>query len=194
MLILASQSEIRRTLLLQAGVMFNTAKSPLDETTLHADLKHLTAPELAQTLAALKAQALSGQQTGDYILGADQTCELGGTVLHKPQNLQEAKAQLQSLRGKTHALHTAFTIVENNIMVASHWETSTITMRDFSDATLDNYLQSTPKNILSSVGCYQLEGLGVQLMERIEGDYFAILGLPLLPLLKHLRDLGLVPS
>jgi septum formation protein len=190
MIVLASQSEIRRQLLTAAGVTFITVTSPIDEAALQADLQHVSPKDVAIKLAHAKADALNPQQINDMIIGVDQTFELEGEVFHKPKNRDQAKQQLQRMSGRTHCLHTAYAMFRNRQPIADHCETATLTMRTLSDDFIDGYIASTPDTILASVGCYQLEGLGIQLMQDIKGDYFSILGLPLLPLLAHLRQHG----
>jgi septum formation protein len=190
MIVLASQSQIRRQLLTAAGVTFVVATSPLDEAALQADHQHLNPKELALALAKAKAAAFVPKDTNDIIIGVDQTFELDGQVFHKPKSCVQAKQQLQHISGRTHCLHTAYAMFRNQQQIAGHCETATLTMRTFSDDFIDRYLASTSDSILTSVGCYQLEGLGIQLMQDIKGDYFSILGLPLLRLLAHLRQHG----
>lgn len=194
MIILASQSEIRRAILKAAGVSFLAATSPADELSLQTDLKKLAPRDMAIALANTKASAFDPLSPDDFIIGVDQTCELNGDVLHKSKNKSEAKQQLLGLNGKSHKLHTAYSIYHNHKPVADHCETSTLTMRVMSEEFIDSYLASIPEHTLTAVGCYQLEGLGIQLMQDIEGDHFSILGLPLLHLLAHLRDLGALPT
>jgi septum formation protein len=190
MIVLASQSQIRRQLLTAACVTFIAATSPIDEAALQADLKHLKPKQLALALAKAKAAAYVTKDTNDMIIGVDQTFELDGQVFHKPKNRDQAKQQLQRISGRTHCLHTAYAMFRNRQPIADHCETAALTMRTLSDDFIDRYLASTPDTVLASVGCYQLEGLGIQLMQDIKGDYFSILGLPLLPLLAHLRQHG----
>jgi septum formation protein len=194
MIVLASQSQIRRQLLTAAGVTFIAATSPLDEAALQADHQHLNPKELALALAKAKAAAFVPKETNDIIIGVDQTFELEGQVFHKPKNRDQAKQQLQRMSGRTHRLHTAYAMFRNQQQIAEHCETATLTMRTLSDDFIDRYIASTPDAILTSVGCYQLEGLGIQLMQDIKGDYFSILGLPLLHLLAHLRQHGELAS
>jgi septum formation protein len=194
MIILATKSQTRRSLLTAAGVAFTAKTSPLDEASMHAALKDLKPRDMAITLATAKAQAFTACQTDDLIIALDQTFDLEGEVLHKPHNQSQAAEHLTRLSGKTHHLHTAYTIIHAQNIVAQHCDTSTLTMRTLSPDYIDDYLDKTPKDILTSVGCYQLEAYGIQLMQHIEGDYFSILGLPLLPLLAHLRHLGALPS
>lgn len=194
MIVLASQSAIRRTLLSGAGVVFTAATSPLNESELQSLLTHLSPHDMAVTLANAKANAVEPPEPADLVIGVDQTFELDGNVLHKPRNKEQAKQHLLSLNGKTHRLHAAYSIFRNRQQVAAHCDTATLTMRQMSDGFINDYLATIPRAVLISVGCYQLEGPGIQLMQNITGDYFTILGLPLLPLLAHLRELGELPA
>jgi septum formation protein len=191
-LILASQSQTRIKLLANAGLNFVVQSAPANEEALKQNNRHLNPPELAQFLAREKALSVSITNLGHYILGADQTLNLNGQCFNKATNQAEAYEHLKALRGKTHALHTAISIIKDNTIVFEHVETATLTMRNFTDAYLDSYLQQTGSEILHSVGCYHYEGLGIQLFEKVEGDYSTILGLPLLPLLAFLRKIGIV--
>jgi septum formation protein len=194
MLILASQSKIRRTLLENAGVRFETQVSPLDEETTKQFLGPIPPQELAQELAQAKAAAVAKLNRDAIIIGADQTMELNGKVFHKPSDKSEANAQLRELRGQKHELHSAVAVVRGTQVLFRNTLSARLKMRNFSDSFLDRYLTCIPEEILLSVGCYQLESLGIQLFDHIEGDYHAILGLPLLPLLVFLRDIGEVDT
>jgi septum formation protein len=194
MIILASQSETRRKLLTAAGVVFASATSPVDESALHTRLKDLSPRDLALALADAKAAALKPQNGNDLVVGADQVFALDHQVFHKPKSVDEAKQQLLQLNGKAHHLHTAYAMYRNGQNIAKYCETATLTMRQLSNTFIEIYIASTPETLLTSIGCYQLEGRGIQLMQDIKGDYFSILGLPLLPLLGHLRELGEIPS
>jgi septum formation protein len=193
MIILATQSQTRRSLLAAAGIAFEAMASPLEEKFLHQKLSHLSPRELAIALATAKAAAVSTFKPDDLVIGLDQTFELDGQVFHKPDNKGQAVAHLAELQGKTHALHTAYSILRNQQIVAQHCNTSTLTMRSLSPQYISDYIQKVSDQVLTSVGCYQLEGRGIQLMSTVQGDYFSILGLPLLPLLTHLRELGEIP-
>jgi septum formation protein len=189
--ILASTSRSRRALLLGAGVDF-TARSPgVDEDEAKAGLLAEGAGprRVAEVLAGLKAMAVSERLDG-LVIGADQTLDLDGELVDKARDLDEARARLRSMRGKRHHLHSAVVVAAAGRPVWETVETATLHVRDFSDAFLDTYLAHAGEQLLDSVGCYQLEGLGVQLFERIEGDYFTILGLPMLGLLDFLRREG----
>lgn len=194
MIILASQSPTRRALLTGAGVEFTSATSPLDEAALQSLLRHLPPRDLAIALAVAKAAAFKPSYPKDLIIGVDQVFAVGELVFHKPKSVEEAEHQLMKLNGKAHHLHTAYAIFRNGQNIKSHCNTATLTMRQLSNAFIETYISSTPEAALTSIGCYQLEGRGVQLMQEIKGDYFSILGLPLLPLLAHLRQLGEMPT
>jgi nucleoside triphosphate pyrophosphatase len=192
-LILASTSMVRRRILEDAGVAFTAIAPACDE---EAAKHRFRAEGLAQraqaeALAELKAVSVSGAEEG-LVIGADQMLAINGAVLDKPKSRAEARAHLQQLRGQTHELITAVVVAREGAVLWRCLETPRLTMRDFSSAFLDAYLDSVGENVLRSVGAYQLEGLGAQLFERVEGDYFSVLGLPLLPLMAFLREQGVV--
>lgn len=195
-LLLASRSAARRRMLEAAGVPFDTVDSPLDEESAKARFrqKGLDAAGLAEALAEAKAlTARAG--AGDLVLGADQTLERDdGSMLDKPRSREEAFDQLRSLSGRTHRLHSAGVIVERGEPVWRAVETVELAVRPLSDAFLGDYLDREYEAIRRGVGGYRIEGPGVQLFDRIEGSHFAILGLPLLPLLAYLRQRGAMPS
>lgn len=192
MLILASNSSTRKALLEKAGLRFVGIPASLDERALEAEAVEAGADgrDVALLLAHHKASQVSSAHPGAFVIGADQTLALGLELLHKPQNRRAAIAQLQHLRGKTHRLHAAVTLVHNGILLWSDIQTAELTMRDFSDDERDAVLALEGEAIFSSVGSYRLEGPSIRLFETINGDYFTILGLPLLPLLAALRDLA----
>ena len=190
MIILASKSHIRHQLLQNAGVPHQVMPSPLDEETEKSLHKGITPKQLAQNLASAKALALSTHHPASYILGADQTLEFQATSLHKCHSLHEAKQLLTHLRGQPHALHAAISIAKGEEIMWQHVSTVHLTMRQFSDQFLDEYIRTNGEDILHAVGCYTYETTGIQLFDRIDGDYHAILGLPLLPLLAFLRQIG----
>jgi septum formation protein len=195
-LLLASKSEARRQMLEAAGIFFEAVEAELDEEAAKAGLwgAGFDARGVAEELAQLKALSVEAG-AGDLILGADQTLERDdGTLLSKPASRDEARGQLQSLRGGTHQLHSAAVVVEDGKALWWGSETVSLTMRSFSDAFLEAYLDREWEQIRWSVGGYRIEGPGVQLFERIEGSHFAILGMPLLPLLAYLRERGLAPA
>jgi septum formation protein len=195
-LLLASKSEARRAMLEAAGVAFEAVEAELDEGAAKAGLEAagFDARGVAEELAQLKALSVEAS-AADLVIGADQTLERDdGTMLSKPGSRGEALEQLRSLSGRTHVLHSAAVIVENG--ATSWWrsESVSLTMRPLGDAFLDQYLDREYEAIRWSVGGYRIEGLGVQLFERIEGSHFAVLGLPLLPLLAYLRERGVLAS
>ncbi|MBL6762105.1 MAG: Maf family protein [PS1 clade bacterium] len=185
-LTLASQSKIRAAVLEGAGLDFEVQVSGVDEDALKA-AHHGAADALALALAAAKAQAVAAE---GLLIGADQILECDGKLYDKPRDMDEARHNLSLFRGKTHYLVGGVVLVEGGETVWAHGGRVALTMRDFSDAFLDAYLAAAGERVLSSVGCYQLEGLGAHLFSAIDGDYFSILGLPLLPLLDGLRTHG----
>lgn len=192
-LVLASQSAVRAQILRNAGVAFSTASSGVDEDRAKTELLAcLAAPaDIAQALAEAKALAVS-KDAGTLVIGADQTLDLGGRLFDKATSLDEVRERLKALRGKTHTLHSALAAARGGKVIWRTLESPRLTVRDFSDAWLEGYLERQGDALLSSVGCYRLEDEGAQLFEAIEGDYFAILGLPLVALLAFLRREGLV--
>jgi septum formation protein len=195
-IVLASKSRSRAAVLAGAGVAFETEDSGVDEAALKAGLLAGGASprDVAERLGEAKALAVSARRPDDLVVGADQTLDLAGALYDKPANLAEARAHLTTLRGREHALHGGLVAAERGAVVWRTSQTSRLWMRDFSDAFLKGYLARGGADLLASVGGYQLEGEGAQLFERIEGDYFAILGLPLLPLLGFLRRRGAIPA
>ncbi|WP_413990588.1 Maf family protein [Labrys okinawensis] len=195
-LILASKSAIRGDMLRAAGLAVTALPAAIDERGLERQWvsRGLSPNAVAEALAQEKALDVSRQHPGAVAIGADQTMALGAQRFTKVATLAEARIKLAILRGRQHELHSAFALARDGVVLASGVASAHLTMRDFSDAFLDDYLAQAGEAILASVGCYQLEGLGVTLFETIEGDYFTILGLPLLALLKALREQGLVAS
>jgi len=189
--ILASQSASRAAVLAGAGVAFEAAPSGVDEDDLKADLlaRGVGPDGIARVLADAKAVAVSATHSG-LVIGADQTLDLDGVLYDKASSLAEARERLLIFRARSHKLHAAVTVARDGAVIWRCLQTSNLAMRSFSDAFLDDYLALEGEAILGSVGCYRLEGPGVQLFETIEGDYFAILGLPLLGLLDLLRREG----
>ncbi len=193
-LVLASRSAVRAALLRGAGVDFSVEDAKVDEAVSKAALIAEGASPLgvAQALAEEKALAVSRRRAG-LIIGADQTLELDGALYDKPTSQAGARERLWLLRGRTHALHSAVSLAHGGTIVWREAETARLTLRAFSEAFLDDYLRAEGAAALASVGAYRLEGTGVQLFQAIEGDYFAILGLPLLALLAALRAQGALP-
>ena len=189
--ILASKSLARRAVLEAAGVAVEIAGSGVDEQAMKASLLADGAGprDVADALAELKALKVARSRP-DFVVGADQTLEFEGRLYDKVATLEEARARLKLLRGKPHRLHSAVVVAKDGAPVWRELVSATLTMREFSDGFLEDYLAIEGAASLGSVGCYRLEGPGAQLFSRIEGDYFAILGLPLLGLLEFLRQHG----
>jgi septum formation protein len=194
MIILASQSQTRQTLLRAAGVPFTAVSSGFDEEQFISQQPKPDPATLSLTLARHKAEAVSGQQPEALVVGADQTLGFKAAVYQKPKSRAEAKQQLQTLRGNTHQLHTSCVTYRAAAELWSTTVTCTLAMRNFSESWLDTYLDQCGDDILSSVGAYHIEALGLQCFEHVDGDHFAILGLPMLQLLIHLRQQGEMPS
>ena len=195
-LILASQSPFRRMLMENAGLAFRAEAAEIDERAVEAALaaRNPTPQEIAEALAIEKARDVAGRNPDALVIGSDQTLSLEGRVFHKPADMAEAKSHLLAMSGRTHSLNCGIALVRNGETLWSHVSIAHLTVRPLSDAFVDRYLERVGTRILASVGAYQLEGEGVQLFERIDGDYFTILGLPLLPLLAKLRDLGAIDA
>ncbi len=191
-LILASSSSARRQMLENAQVAFRMVPARIDEAAHRAVLSsHGTSPrDIADALADAKARQVSGRYPAAVVIGSDQVLEYGGEVLAKPADPSEARAQLQRLRGREHFLHSAAVIAREGRAVWRHVGTARLVMRDFSDSFLDDYLARVERSILTTVGCYQLEGYGVRLFSSVEGDYFTVLGMPLINVLGYLTQAG----
>jgi septum formation protein len=196
-LILASQSAARRAMLEAAGVSHEAMTPGIDEDAFKAGLRAegLDARAMADALAELKATKLSRRHPTDLVLGCDQVASAeDGAMLDKPGSRDEARAQLQGLRGKTHRLTSAAVICEGGAPVWRHVDVAKLAMRDFSDAFLEEYLDAEWPAISGCVGGYRLEALGAQLFARVDGSHFTILGMPLLPVLDYLRVRGVLSS
>lgn len=196
-LVLASQSGVRRDVLAGAGLAFEACVSGVDEDAIKQSSNsdgNSDERALSIALSVAKAQAVSADRPGAYIIGADQVLACDGRLFDKPADMQTARQNLAFLRGKTHSLLSGVALLRDGDILWHHCAEARLTMRDFSDDFLDTYLAQSGAEILSSVGCYRLEALGSQLFENINGDYFTILGLPLLPLLEALRQHGVVLS
>ena len=189
-LILASKSKTRWMLLNAAGVSVETDPADLDERGLEADAGSKSAGAVAALLAREKAMAVSRKHGGGLTLGADQTLSFGAGRLTKPLDRDAARAQLRALCGRTHELHSAIAFVQHGAVLFEHVGVARLTMRNFSERFLELYLEAAGESVIASVGAYQLEGLGLQLFERVDGDYFTVLGLPLLEALEFLRRFG----
>lgn len=193
-LVLASRSAIRRSLLESAGILVDVSVPVLDERAIEARAGPLSPRDAALLLAREKARAVVDVQTGQLVLGVDQTLSLDATRFTKPVDIEAARNQLRSLSGRTHELCSGFAIAKNGQVIYSHCEVARMTMRSLSERFLNAYLQAVGAAVTTSVGGYQLEKLGIHLFERIEGDHFTILGLPLMQLLGFLRREGCVAA
>jgi len=193
-LILASQSTTRRAMLTAAGLDFDAVSPAIDEELVRESLRAAgaDAAELAETLAEMKAQRISNKYPGALVIGCDQTLDCNGVMFDKPVDPDHARAHLQALSGKTHLLYAAICISLNGSRIWHHNAVAKLTMRSLSPEFLDWYCASEGEALLHSVGCYRLEGLGAQLFNKVDGDHFTILGLPLLPLLDFLRLRGTI--
>ena len=191
-LILASSSQSRISMLKNAGLSFETIPADIDERKIELELKNKNStPELiAAKLANAKAVAVSNLHKDVLVIGADQTLSLDGIQINKVEDLVSAKEKITKLSGKTHCLHSAVCCIYNGFELWNYISTAYMSMRNLDSTEIDQYLSLSGSEILSSVGCYQLERIGVQLFDKIEGDFFTILGLPLLPLLNFLRQQG----
>lgn len=191
-LVLASKSEVRRKLLEAAGIPVVVDSAGIDERDIEARNSGQGPAGVALLLAREKALAVAGRRTG-LILGADQTLALGERRFSKPADPAAAREHLKLLAGQTHALHSAAAIAHGGEIVFETVSTARLTMRPLSEAFLDAYLAAAGERVSKSVGAYQLEGLGVHLFEKIDGDHFTVLGLPLLSLLAYFRKAGWLP-
>ena len=189
-LVLASKSAIRGEILRAAGLAIEVCPADIDERTIEQGSAARDPGEIATLLAREKALAVAARLPGRVVLGADQTLALGERRFSKPTDRAAAREQLKLLRGQTHQLHTAIALVRDGVILFEHRKAARLTMRAFSDRFLEHYLDAAGAAVTASVGGYQLEKTGIQLFERVEGDHFVILGLPLLPLLLHLRQAG----
>jgi len=187
-LILASQSRARQALLANAGIGFEVVGAEIDERAVQ-QASGLSGPgDIAAVLAREKALWVSSRLLGQFVIGADQTLAQGTRLFNKPAGRPEAREQLRSLAGRGHELHSAVAVAHNGKILFADISMARMIMRPLGDAELDTYLDAAGEAVTTSVGAYQLEGLGVHLFERIEGDHFTVLGLPLLPLLAFLRS------
>ena len=189
-LVLASGSSIRRALLEAAGIPVEVRPASLDERTVEAGAPSEDPGAVAALLARAKALRVAAEVPGRLVIGADQTLALGRRRFDKPADRAGARAQLQALAGRTHELHAAVAVARGPDVLFAHVGVARLTMRPLTDAFLDRYLDAAGAAVTASVGAYQVEGLGIQLFERIDGDHFTVMGLPLLPLLAYLRAEG----
>ncbi|RWK33522.1 Maf-like protein [Mesorhizobium sp.] len=193
-IILASGSPFRKALLVNAGVPVEAVPAEVDERALEAPLKDsgISPEDVALVLAEAKATEVSERKPGALVLGCDQTLSLGDEVFHKPADMEAARRHLLALSGKTHQLNSAVVLARDGAVLWRHVGVASLTMRKLDPAFIGRHLARVGANALSSVGAYQIEGEGIQLFERVEGDYFTIVGLPLLPVLAKLRELGAI--
>ena len=191
-LILASQSSARKMLLANAGLEFKAVTADIDERGLQAASELSNPREIALLLAREKAKAVCASHPGSYVIGADQTLALGNRLFNKPAGRPQALAQMRDLAGNSHELNSAVAVAYGGKIVFEDVSIARMTMRGMTEDELSVYLDVAGDVVTTSVGAYQLEGLGIHLFERIEGDHFTILGLPLLPLLAFLRHERLV--
>ncbi len=193
-LVLASASPFRKTLLHNAGIDCVVQPADIDERAVEAPLResNVGPEDTALVLAETKAVTVSQARVSDLVIGADQTLSLGDEILHKPADMEAARRHLLHLSGKTHQLNSAVVLARDGETLWRHVSTANLTMRNLDPGFVGRYLSRTGDIALSSVGAYQLEGLGIQLFDRIEGDYFTIIGLPMLPLLAQLRKMEVI--
>ena len=193
-IILASTSKIRGKILSAAGIKFSVINSELDEEKAKSSIIEPSPRKISLELARLKSEKISRQYPKAIIIGADQVLGFENQIFNKPISRADAEKQLSMLRNATHTLYSAISCSITGTEVWNHCSEARMTMRDFTPEFLSSYLDSSPADYLSSVGAYKLEETGIQLFEKIEGDYFTILGLPILPLLDFLRQRGIIPS
>jgi septum formation protein len=191
-IVLASKSTARRNMLQAAGLSFDVEASTVDEDAVRAALEDVDPIDVAEVLARAKAEDVARRNNADLVIGADQVLALGDQIFTKPADMAEAREQLLALKGQRHQLHSAVVISFEDEIAWAHVDTVDVTMRDYSPEFVGRYLSNAGDQALGSVGCYQLEGLGVQLIENVAGSYFTVLGLPLLPLLAELRRLRVI--
>lgn len=191
-LILASKSAARRAILSGAGVPFEVVVAGIDEDALKTP--GVDAGELAEDLAKAKALAVSNLHPEALVLGADQTLAFDGGLISKATSLEAARTRLATMRGTAHQLHSGAALAVGGQIIWSGVDTVQMKMRDYSDAFLDAYIKAEGDELLHCVGSYRLEGMGSQLFEAVEGDYFTVLGLPLWPVLEQLRQAGVIAA
>lgn len=197
-LVLASGSATRRDMLRAAGVVFDIVPSAVDEPALRTELfardANMPPAAVARELAEAKAREVSRREPEASVIGSDQVLELDGEILVKPATSEGVRDTLRRLSGRTHVLHAAVAFVRNDSVVWRAVDSARLTMRQLSPSFIEDYLSRTGEAAYASVGAYQVEGLGIQLFDRIDGDHFTILGMPLLPLLHQLRADGVLPA
>ena len=193
-LVLASQSIHRKNLMENAGLEFKCQPADIDERTIELAIKDTgaTPKELALILASAKALDVSQKIPDTYVIGSDQTLSLNDELFHKPEDMEAARRTLLKLSGQTHTLNSGVSIAKNGETIWQHVSIAELTMRELSPEFIGRHLSDAGESVLTSVGAYQLEKQGVQLFEKIEGDFFTIVGLPMLPLLAQLRELNVI--
>lgn len=196
LLVLASASPFRRMLLENAGIAFQAKAADIDERAIEGDVERQgsSPEEVALILAEAKARNVGEAFPDDIIIGSDQTMSLGARVYHKPRDMNEARDHLLSLSGRVHQLNSGIVLTRGNDILWKHVSSARMSVRALRPEFIDAHLARVGKKALSSVGAYQLEGEGIQLFDKIDGDYFTILGLPMLPLLAKLRDLRVIDA
>jgi septum formation protein len=194
MIVLASTSATRQAMLLNAGLVFTASSPDVDEKALIASNPTWKPQETALKLAEAKAIDVSQHHLGAFVIGADQVLALGDRIYGKPRDKADCRRQLHELCGRTHELISAVVLARNGETLWAHCDSARLTMRTYSDEFLEIYLSAIGDDCTTSVGGYKIEGRGVQLFKSIAGDHFTILGLPLVPLLEQLRDLGEIGS
>lgn len=192
MLVLASQSASRKAMLLAAGVAFEARAADVDERAIEAQLAGADAPTVALTLAMAKALAGSEASPGTLVLGSDSLVEVEGRRFNKPRDLGEAADHLRYFSGKTMMLHSAAALARDGDLLWSHADRASLTVRPLSESFIAAYLAAEWPDVGACVGVFRIEGLGVQLFEKIEGSQFTVLGMPLLPVLGALREAGVM--
>ncbi len=193
-LILASASQSRAAMLRAAGLSFRQIPADLDEALIRRRYQALTPLEIAVRLACCKAEAVGEANPGNYVIAADQVLQVGDKIFDKPGSRQKAYEQLMVMSGGTHALHSAVCVALNGKVLWHHVDTAHVTFRDYSPDFIERYLDAAGEDILHCVGACQIEALGVHLFSAVKGDYFTILGMPLLPLIGHLRREGIIAA
>ena len=192
--VLASGSPFRRNMLEQAGLAVEAVSAQIDERAVETAVEGsgVTPEDLAAILAEAKALDVSEKMPGRLVIGADQTLSLGDAVLHKPRDMEEARRRLLLLSGRTHQLNSAVVVARDGEVLWRHVEIARLTMRALDPGFVGRHLARVGQKALSSVGAYQIEGEGIQLFDKVEGDHFTIVGLPLIPLLARLRGMGAI--
>jgi septum formation protein len=193
-LVLASKSEIRRIMLSNTGIPVEIVPANIDERAVEQASPSRDPGAVATLLAREKARAIAAVRPARLVLGADQTLALGAQRFTKPVDREAAREQLRTLRGKAHALHSAVALIQDDTVLYEHCAVARLTMRDFSDDFLETYLDIAGTAATASVGGYQLENVGITLFEKVEGDHFTILGLPMFPLLAEFRRMGVMAA